>query len=64
MTRKERKILKEAVLSNYDDTENIMIKNGEILVYGRMPNSTQVDWWFLGYEIDYNNKGLAGLGLE
>lgn len=64
MDRKLAKQIRQAVINQQRDVGKVRFKNGEIHAYGRMPNSTTVGWWFVGYVYDVETKGLRGIGLS
>jgi hypothetical protein len=61
MDRKSILKIRREVIKHYSDTQKVRSKDDEIHVYGRMPNSTKVGWWFLCYDVDYYNKGINGI---
>jgi hypothetical protein len=61
MDKKSIMEIRRAVLDRWPDAEKVRSKGDEIHVYGRMPNSTTVGWWFLCYDVDYYNKGIDGI---
>jgi len=56
--------IRKKILEKCDNIEKVRIRNGEIHAYGRMPNSTDADWYFVGYVRDYECKGFEGLALN
>ena len=54
--QKEKK-LRELLRRDYGNRNYRITRDNEVHVYGKMPNSTVVGWWFLGHiawvELDY-----------
>jgi hypothetical protein len=61
MDRKSIMEIRKIVLDNYPESEKVRCVGDEVHVYGRMPNSTTIGWWFLCYDVDYYNKGKNGI---
>jgi hypothetical protein len=61
MDRKSIMEIRRAVMNRYPDSERVRCVRDEVHVYGRMPNSNTVGWWFLCYDVDYYNKGIDGI---
>jgi len=56
--------IRTAILTQKPKAEKVRFRNGEIHIYGQIPNTNQDGWYFFGYVQDVEIKGLAGIGLE
>lgn len=63
MDRKLAKKIKNLIMDQKKDVEKVRFRKGEIHIYGKIPNSSTVGWWFLGYVQDAEIKGVRGIGL-
>jgi hypothetical protein len=64
MDRKLSQKIRAAILGQKNLVEKVRFRDGEILVYGTMPNTNQNGWYIIGYVIDAETKGLSGIELN
>jgi hypothetical protein len=64
MDRKLSQKIRAAILGQKRQAQKVRFRDGEILVYGTMPNTDQSGWYFWGYVIDAEIKGLSGIVLN
>jgi hypothetical protein len=62
--RKLSQKIRAAILDQKNHAKKVRFRDGEILVYGTLPNTNKNGWYFLGYIIDAEIKGLSGIGLK
>lgn len=64
MDRKLSSKIRNAILFQRKQAIKVRFRDGEILVYGKIPHTKQVGWYFVGYVLDVENNGLSGIGLS
>jgi hypothetical protein len=64
LDRKLSHKIRAAILDQKRNAKKVRFRDGEILVYGTLPNTKRNGWYLFGYVIDAEIKGLSGIGLN
>lgn len=64
MDRKLSCKIRYAILAQRKHARKVRFRDGEIFVYGKIPDTNQIGWYFFGYVLEVESKGLPGIGLN